>query len=480
MQSAVKIIAMSDTEIKTPPKGLMILALIGPAFVWCAEYIGSGEVVLATRTGAILGSGILWAIVVGIFLKYWIGMSGARYTVCTGEGMIDMFDRIPGPRHWVVWLVLLVQSVTAVIAIAALANVAGVFLAGFIGVQTRIVQIICGWSVSIFAAAVVWSGAFESLKLIMSIFVFIIVVGVFYVAVCVFPPIREFLHALIPNVPPVPDWALAKGAAGNAWKEILPLIGWGAGGFASQVWYTYWVLGAGYGAAKGRGDGKPADTDMLKTMTADTAQKIKGWCRVLYADATLAMLIGVTVTGSFLIAGAGVLRPRQLAPDGADVAITLSQIFGANWGKLGAILFLLAGSAALISTQVGQLAGWPRLLADSVRICVPSVAKRFPWKTQYRFFLVLFFFTSMVIIYTLGYQPVLLIKIGAICDGLLLTPLQAVCVAVGLFFVMPKVLSPDAARILKPNRIFFVGLAAAFLVFAYFCIFQIPSALFAK
>jgi hypothetical protein len=86
----------------------------------------------------------------------------------------------------------------------------------------------------------------------------------------------------------------------------------------------------------------------------------------------------------------------------------------------------------------------------------------------------------MVIIYTLGYQPVLLIKIGAICDGLLLTPLQAVCVAIGLFFVMPKVLSPDAARILKPNWIFLVGLAAAFLVFAYFCIFQIPAALFAK
>ncbi len=466
----------------------MILALVGPSFIWCAEYIGSGEVVLATRTGAVLGSGILWAIIVGIFLKYWIGMSGARYTVCTGEGMIDMFDRIPGPRHWVVWGVLVIQFFAAIIAIAALANAAGIFFAGLMGFttdnftdkQVRMAQIICGWFVSIFAATVVWSGVFQVLKMVMSILIFIIVLGTAYVAVRVFPGAADFLQSLTPNVPPVPDWAIAKGAAGNAWKEILPLIGWGAGGFASQVWYTYWVLGAGYGAAKGRGDGKPADLDMLKTMTSDTAQKIKGWCRVLYADATLAMLIGITVTGSFLIAGAGVLRPRQLAPDGADVAITLSQIFGANWGKLGAILFLLAGSAALVSTQVGQLAGWPRLLADSVRICIPSVAKRFPWKTQYRFFLVLFFFTSMVIIYTIGYQPVLLIKVGAICDGLLLTPLQAVCVAIGLFFVMPKVLSPDAARILKPNWIFLLGLAAAFLVFAYFCIFQIPALLFAK
>jgi len=458
----------------------MILALVGPAFIWCAEYIGSGEVVLATRTGAILGSAILWSVIFGIFLKYWIGMSGARYTVCTGEAMVDMFDRIPGPRHWVVWFVFVVQFASAIISIAALANVSGVFLAGFIGHDSRTVQIICGWAVSLFAGVVVWSGTFDTLKMVMSFFIFVVVIGVLYVAVCVFPPIEQLARSLIPSVPVVPDWAIAKGVGNNAWKEILPLIGWGAGGFASQAWYTYWVLGAGYGAAAGRGDGRSADVAMLKSMDSDTAHKVKGWCRVLYADATIAMIIGVVVTSSFVIAGAGILRPRQLAPDGAGVAITLSEIFSANWGKVGAFLFLLAGSAALISTQIGQLAGWPRLLADCGRICIPSIANKYSWKTRYRFFLVVFFFTSMVIIYTLGFQPVLLVKIGAICDGLLLTPLQAICVAIGLFYILPRILSPDAARILKPNWIFLVGLTAAFIVFAYFCIFQIPAVLFGK
>jgi hypothetical protein len=44
----------NDLGIKTPPRGLAILALVGPSFVWAAEFIGSGEVILATRTGAIL------------------------------------------------------------------------------------------------------------------------------------------------------------------------------------------------------------------------------------------------------------------------------------------------------------------------------------------------------------------------------------------------------------------------------------------
>ncbi|MDD5328172.1 MAG: Nramp family divalent metal transporter [Phycisphaerae bacterium] len=462
---------MDETIIRTPPRGLAVLAFVGPSFIWCAEYIGSGEVILATRTGAILGSGILWAVIVGIFLKYWIGLSGARYTVCTGEGMIDMFDRMPGPRHWVVWLVLVVQFAAAIIAIAGLANAAGIFFAGFLGAQSRAAQIICGWSVSIFAIIVVFSGKFETLKIIMSIFVFIIVVGTLYVAVRIFPPFSDFLHSLVPNIPVVPQWAVEKGVSDNPWKEILPLIGWGAGGFASQVWYTYWVLGAGYGATAGRGDGKSADLDMLKNMTRSTAEKIKFWCHVLYTDATLAMLIGIVATGAFLIAGAGILAPLHLAPKGADVAVTLSNVFAANWGKIGSVLFMLAGAAALIATQIGQLAGWPRLLADSTRICFPSAANKFSWKTRYRFFLVVFFFTSMVIIYTVGYQPVLLVKIGSICDGLLLTPLQALCVLLGLFFVMPKLLSKEAAKVLKPNPVFAIGLVVAFIVFTIFIYF---------
>ena len=76
-----------------------MLALVGPSLIWCAEYIGSGEVILSTRTGALFGTAALWAVVVASVLKCSIGMMGARWTAVTGEGMIDLFDRIPGPRH---------------------------------------------------------------------------------------------------------------------------------------------------------------------------------------------------------------------------------------------------------------------------------------------------------------------------------------------------------------------------------------------
>jgi Mn2+/Fe2+ NRAMP family transporter len=456
--------------IKLPPKGLAILAVVGPAFVWCAEYIGSGEVILATRTGAVLGTGVMWAIVVGIFLKYWIGMSGARYTVCTGEGMIDMFSRMPGPKNWAVWIILIAQFASAAISIASLAAAAGVFVNSLIPVSPQV----GGWLVTIFAVAVVWTGVFDFLKMVMSFFVFIIVLGVLAVAINVFPPFNEFIRGFSMNVPDVPEWALASGVTANPWREILPLIGWSAGGFASQVWYTYWVMGAGYGATAGRNSGEPADLSALQSLTRASAEKIKGWCRVVYADATIAMLIGNIVTVSFLIAGAGILRPNQLAPEGPAVAMTLSKIFSSKWGEVGGFLFLLSGTAALISTQVGQVAGWPRLLADAFRICIPAFQRNFTWKTQYRIFLTFFFCANMILVYSFGLKPVFMVKLGAVLDGLLLTPLQAICLIIGLYVVMPKMLSSEAREVLKPHWIFALGLAFAFMVFGYFCVAQLP------
>ena len=135
---------------------------------------------------------------------------------------------------------------------------------------------------------------------------------------------------------------------------------------------------------------------------------------------------------------------------------------------------MLGGSAALISTLIGQFAGWPRLLADSFRICFPSFNRKFSQSTQFRIFLVFFLFTNMVIIYSLGYKPVVLVKLGAVLDGLLLTPLQALLVLVGLFYVMPKLYQPELGKKLRPHWIIAVGLIIAMLVFGYFCVFQIP------
>ncbi len=457
--------------IKAAPKGLVMLALIGPGMIWSSEMIGSGEVILTTRVGSILGIEVMWAIILGIFLKYIIGLGGARYTVCTGEGMIDMFARIPGPKHWVVWTVLIVQFISATIAIGSIATAAGVFISNLLPISTYL----GGWIISIFALVIAWTSGFKILRIIMSFFVLIILFGVIYVAGTVFPDFTDFIKGFLFKIPEVPDWAVAHPEINeNPWREILPLMGWAAGGFASQVWYTYWVIGAGYGVNKDGIFGKSADHAALREIDEDGARNIKSWFRVIYTDATIALLITIFVTIGFLIAGAGVLRPNQLAPHGTEVVSILSTIFSTSWGPIGGIIFTLTGAVALTGTLLAQLAGWPRLLADSFRICIPQFAEKIEWKMQFRIFLIFFFITNIIIVFTLGLRPVLLVKTGAILDGLLLIPLQAICVAIGLFVVMPKLFSSGSYKILKPHWIFAVLLLISFLVFGYFCVFQIP------
>lgn len=457
--------------IKRAPRGLAIFALLGPGLVWSSEMIGSGEVILTTRVGSILGIEVMWAIILGIFLKYIIGLGGARYTVCTGEGMIDMFARVPGPKNWVVWTVMIVQFISATIAIGSIALAAGVFISNILPISTYL----GGWIVAVFALVVAWSSGFKILRIIMSFFVLIIILGVFYVAGTVFPDLGVFMTGFMIRVPIVPDWAVAlPGITENPWREVLPLMGWAAGGFASHVWYTYWVIGAKYGVNQEGKFGVAADTEALKKIDKEGAKNIKSWFSVIYTDATIALVITMTVTIGFLIAGAGILRPNEVAPEGPEVVSVLSTIFSSTWGEIGGFIFTLTGAVALTGTLLAQLAGWPRLLADTFRICIPKFAEKFEWKKQFRMFLIFFFLTNIVIVFTLGLRPVFMVKMGAIFDGLLLTPLQALWVAIGLFVVMPKLFSEEVYKVIKAPWVIGVLLIISFMVFGYFMVFQIP------
>jgi len=455
------------------PGGFAVFLLLGPSLIWVSEYIGSGEVIIATRTGAIFGVSVLWAVLIGIFLKYLIGLAGARYTVTTGEGMIDLFARLPGPRNWAVWLILLAQLAAAAVSIGSVASAAGVFICRLIPVK----PFLAGWLVTLLAFLIAWKGEFRWLKITMSVLVAVVIAGVVIVALRALPEAGSFAGSLIPHMPRLEDWIIERNITTNPWKEILPLLGWGAGGFASQVWYSYWVIGAGYGMAGKDRYGVPADTKMLAGIGIGDAKKIKGWNRIVTIDATLAMVIGVLATSGFLIAGAGILHPARIVPDGPEVALQLSTLFSIKWGELGAFLFILGGSAALISTQIGQLAGWPRLLADALRITIPAVNRKYTWKVQFRFLLVLLSLASMTIIYTLGYKPVALVKFAAIFEGLLLTPFQALTVLLGIYVIMPRFFPPESRKIIRPGWLIGTGLILAIVFFGYFCVVELPGTL---
>lgn len=449
---------------EAPRRWLTILGMLGPAYIWAAEYIGSGEVILSTRLGALFGFSIVWLAVWAIVLKAFIGYGGACYTTFTGEGMIDMIGRIP-PGKWGVWVVGIVELLAGAVSIGALITAGTAFANALV---PFISPILWGWILSAVIIYLIWSGSVDRLKVIMTVLVAMMVLGVLYTGYRLIPGFGSLISGIfVMKIPEVPAWAMEKYKVTNSLREMIPILGWAGGGFASQCWYTYWTLGAGYGMARLGQQGKSAPESLLKQMSVKDAQKVKGWLRMVRADTLMASLIGVVVIIGFVASGAGVLHPKEILPAGAAVALNCAEIFSSMFGKAGHYLFLLGAFAALFSTEIAAFTGWPRLLCDCARVLFPKLEK-VPWHKQYRAWIIFFAFTNMILVYTFHWRPVFLVQIAATLEGAFLIPIQGIFVLLGLYYVLPKLLSPEVRKIFRPGIIVTLGIVAAVLVYTYF------------
>lgn len=82
--------------IPQPPKTKRdILRWFGPGFIFAATAIGSGELILTTRTASLYGWGFFWCVPVIIFCKA-VGTSlMLRYGTVTGRNFLrDIWEKI--------------------------------------------------------------------------------------------------------------------------------------------------------------------------------------------------------------------------------------------------------------------------------------------------------------------------------------------------------------------------------------------------
>jgi Mn2+/Fe2+ NRAMP family transporter len=454
-------------RIEKPPAGLGIFVMVGPGIVWAAEYIGAGEATMAPRVGALFGVTFLWLLWLGILFKYFIGLGAGKYTVITGEGMIDMFSRIPGPKNWLVWLCFAVQFCAAMLSPSAVAILAGTYGKGLIPID----PFIWGWILTLIPVILVWSERYDWVEKAMSILVLIMVIGVVAGAIMVLPPFREFF---LFELPEIPSWARGfPDVSSKTSREVLPLLGWGAGGFASHVWYTYWVQGKGYGMAKNYDFANPEKVELrnLSRLEKKDALKLKGWTKVVTVDATTALIIGIVVSSCFMIMSAGTLHPNQICPSGQEIGIQISNMFEIMFGSWARYLFLIAVICTLLSTQIAHFSGWPRMLSDCLRV---GLKKKQNTRKVIRIFILIMLFSNMLIIYSLGAEPYQLAKIASVWDGLIFIPLQAVVVWYALFRIVPKFLTEESRQYLKQGKWLAIGLFISAVLFTVFAIILAP------
>ena len=107
----------SPDQIIDPPHSFAaIIRQIGPGLIIAANIVGSGELIMTTKTGAQAGISLLWLILLGCVVKVFVQLEFGRFAISHGETTLTSLNRVPGPKvlgiNWIVafWAIMIATS----------------------------------------------------------------------------------------------------------------------------------------------------------------------------------------------------------------------------------------------------------------------------------------------------------------------------------------------------------------------------------
>ncbi|MDE2928126.1 MAG: Nramp family divalent metal transporter [Acidobacteriota bacterium] len=102
---------------REPPQGIgTTLRYLGPGLILVGSIVGSGELIMTTKLGAQAGFALLWFVLLSCVIKTVVQAELGRHVISSGETILVMFNKLPGPRGrrpgWLCleWLLIVVVS----------------------------------------------------------------------------------------------------------------------------------------------------------------------------------------------------------------------------------------------------------------------------------------------------------------------------------------------------------------------------------
>ena len=206
--------------------------MLGPGLLVAATGIGAGDLATASFTSSILGTAVLWAAVVGVFLKYVVTEGLARWQLATGDTLLEgVVRRIGRPVGWFFMPYLVIWSFFVA---SALMSACGVTLHAMIPLFDDPVngKVVFGAAASLVGLALLLLGGYELFDKVMRVCIGVMFVTVIVTAALLWPGTGQVLKGLV--VPAIPD----AGGQGLSWT--VALMG-GIGGTLTVLCYGYWI-----------------------------------------------------------------------------------------------------------------------------------------------------------------------------------------------------------------------------------------------
>lgn len=437
----------SAASFRDPPRGIAAtLRRLGPGMILAGSIVGSGELIMTTKLGAVAGFVFLWFVLLSCFLKVVVQAEIARHTISSGETFLQVFNTLPGPAaRRPVWLSLTWMAIVVVASVVA-TTVFVSLPAGLRTVSTAIVALLAvvgsatlaGWWLQMPKRRVLDPKPERAERPRMNWFTFLWLASTLLVFVnsgAILGAAGQTLEMAFPQL-------LGPGGA-RLWALVVALAAAAlllAGGYESLektlillvasftlvtvvctlllqttdfairweqlesgltfqtpqpltagVALTALAMYAGTGVAYGEMwnytywcvEKGYARNAGEPQPGPEWAARAKGWIGVMYADVLVTMVVYTVSTICFYLLGAAILHAKGLDPKGAQTIVKLQGIFTETLGDRAALLFVVGAFFVLFSTVLSGVGGYSRLMADT--LCVIGIIDARDYNARRRF-----------------------------------------------------------------------------------------------
>lgn len=291
--------------------------------------MGAGDLAISTIVGSRLGTVVLWAVVLGAFLKFVVTEGLARWQLATGNTFLEGLVHKAGPIT--IWVFLPYLLLWSFFIGSAMMSACGIALLAIVPIfdNPDHGKIVFGMGASVVGIGLVLKGGYKLFEKIMGVCIAIMFVTVVVTAGILWPGTGTVLQGLF--VPTIPDFS------GSGLTLTIGLIG-GVGGTLTVLCYGYWL----------REEGRTAP-DTLWT------------CRVdLGAGYAMTAIFGIAM----VIVGSTV----EIEGQGTTLLVTLADRLEGPLGVWGKWMFLIGAFGAVFSSLLGVWQSVPYLFADCWRL----------------------------------------------------------------------------------------------------------------
>ncbi len=360
-----------------------VFSFVGPGLIIASVTIGSGELVWASRAGAVFGYQLLWCfLLAGIFKAVQV-YGAVRHFTLTGEHPIVSWKAIPGPPLWFPLLITLPTVMVMPIAFSSISEILGGYLCELTGrsVNNNIAGLFSGFEFweNIFGGGVLTiclvlaiSSTLKTLERVSAIVLgTLIVCAMISVVACQPSVIDIFAGLFIPFVPDYKPWVVTEYANTfsdrSPWLEVALYLSAVGGGTFDYIGYVGMIREKKWGLA----GSTVASRDQLELIDKNQVVRAKIWTRAAMFDTGFSFLSVILVTLLFAVLGALLLHTEHRIPDNttllSEQATFLTQLHPWLLWLYPAGVFL-----AFIGTLYGAFEIYRYTVVESARALLPK------------------------------------------------------------------------------------------------------------